>query len=117
LKKWRNETIPLLARPELGFPPEVQDKLLMSVIRENDSKVKQELRRIRRRLVTDAFVAAAAQLGKDVRETQPNTVIEAAITAIDERYAAEHPKPSPWKKIEVVGASEDFDLDDVDRKR
>jgi hypothetical protein len=117
LTKWRHETIPLLGRPELGFPPEVQERLLLGVIREDDLRVKQALKRQRRRLVTDAFVAAAAQMGADVRKIPDNAVIEDAIKAIDERYAAEHTKPSPWHRIEVVPASEDSEADGADRER
>jgi hypothetical protein len=97
-KTWKSETLPLLARPEIGFPPSVQKKL-MSGFRNAGASVRAGLRRARRRLVTDAFVAAGMQR-HIVEKIPPNEDIENMIGAIDRDYVNQHSEGSPWRNIE-----------------
>jgi hypothetical protein len=99
-KKWKEETLPLLARPELGFPPGIQRKLLAPVTKASDA-VKVELKRQRRRLATDALFAAGLQRG-DVNRMAEDDEVERVIDSIDKAYASLHPEPSPWREIEAV---------------
>lgn len=96
---WLHSTLPLLARPEIGFPPEVQKELLKGV---TTPKIKQDLKRARRRLVTDAFVAAEAQKGRTVQSLPDEKAIDGKIKEIDELYTKAHLEPSPWKDVEDV---------------
>lgn len=91
LEKWHHTTLPLLARPELGFPPDVQRRFLQSLAGAATS-VKQELRRQRRRFVTDAFVAARVQRGDAPGELPSDAVVRETIAAIDREYLAHHGK-------------------------
>ncbi|HEX9984427.1 MAG TPA: hypothetical protein VGF69_14285 [Thermoanaerobaculia bacterium] len=99
-KKWKEETLPLLARPELGFPPDIQSRLLVHVEGASDA-VKVELKRQRRRLATDALFAAGLQRG-DVNRMAEDDEVERVIDSIDKAYGSLHPKPSPWRMIEAV---------------
>jgi hypothetical protein len=99
-KKWKEETLPLLARPELGFPPDIQRRLLVHVEEASDA-VKVELKRQRRRLATDALFAAGLQRG-DVNRMAEDDEVERVIDSIDKAYASLHPKPSPWRVIEAA---------------
>jgi hypothetical protein len=105
-KKWQNEILPLLARPEIGFPPKVQEVLLRG--RENRIVVTEELRRLRRRWVTDAVVAAAMQHGKvtDASEIPSESEIDTLILKIDTIYEGSYSDlgPNRWKDIEVPGS-------------
>ena len=105
LDLWRHVTLPLLARPELGFPPEVQGRLLKWVV---TPQAKKNLIRDRQRLVTDAFVAAEAQRGRTVLGIPDNKVIEEKIGKIDDSYAKAHPEPSPWLGIVEASGEPDF---------
>jgi hypothetical protein len=99
-KKWKEETLPLLARPELGFPPDIQSRLLVHVEGASDA-VKVELKRQRRRLATDALFAAGLQRG-DVNRMAEDDEVERVIDSIDKAYGSLHPKASPWRMIEAV---------------
>lgn len=110
---WLHSTLPLLARPDLGFPPEVQEHLLAGV---TTIKTKQDLKKDRRRLVTDAFVAAEAQKGRTVRSIPENDTIEDKIRDIDKLYTKAQPKPSPWQKIEDVLDTPEAPLDNSEAK-
>lgn len=98
---WLFRTLPLLARPELGFPPKVQAVLLEHALK-GDIASKLFLKNQRRRLVTDAFVAAGIQQGRDVKILPKDTDIEDLIKSIDRRYGDVHPEPSPWIEIEAA---------------
>lgn len=84
-RRWYAETLPLLARPELGFPSEVQKKLLDRATIAN-AQVKSDLKNKRRRLVTDAFVAARAQKGFSTDELPKDEQVENLIGTIDRQY-------------------------------
>ena len=70
---WRTQTLPLLARPEIGLPPKIQRQLLKFVSSETDqqrrSRHRAWLMDQRERLVTDAIIAAG-----DERLTSPRGV-------------------------------------------
>jgi KAP-like P-loop domain-containing protein len=118
IKKWQMETLPLLARPELGLPPSVQNKLLRAPLKDAGTSVKEELQRQRRRLVTDAFVAAAMQRGTVVRTIPDDDEIEGMIKKIDKIYQGVHSEPSPWREIEEIPEPNQKTLehDKADRK-
>jgi hypothetical protein len=81
--RWGERTIPLLARPEIGLDPTVQKKLF------NHStltpQVIAELRDQRRKLATDAVIAA--QLRHNVKDDGPT---QDAVDAMLERIEAHH---------------------------
>lgn len=82
---WLRHTLPLLARPELGFPSEVQERLLSTL--PSDEAVKRELKRERRQLVTDAVVAAKMQRGERDWTIPTDPEIEEMIRKIDRDYS------------------------------
>jgi hypothetical protein len=99
--KWLRETLPLLARPELGFPPEVQDRLLAGILQKDgrlDEKMGEELRQNRRRGATDAKVAAAMQRNKVMLETPKEEEIKNMIETIDKVYSEGHDR-NPWLNL------------------
>jgi hypothetical protein len=102
--KWLTETLPLLARPELGFPLSVQNKLAKG-IRGSGLSVKEVLKAQRRRLVTDAFVAAAMQRGRVDQKYPEDPSIEDMIAKIDKIYEGVHSGLSPWKEIEKASVA------------
>ena len=67
--RWKRRTLPLLARPELGFTRKVQEHLLLAAPVEQS---KSDLIRERRRLIRDAFDAARAPM----RRPRRNKTIE-----------------------------------------
>jgi hypothetical protein len=90
-ERWLNEVLPLLARPELGFPPSVQEEFLKAWMA-GGGVGKNELKILRRRLVTDAYVAAAYQRGdsKAAFLLPTDEEIDAMISKIDRRYTDAH---------------------------
>jgi hypothetical protein len=103
-KRWISETLPLLARPELGFPPDVQTILLKGLQKKN----KLDLRRVRRRLATDAFVAMAMQQRSEVLTPLPkDDEIETALGTIDQIYSEGHESQNMWhEQIESPKSSQ-----------
>lgn len=93
---WNKRTLPLLARPELGFPPTVQGRLLRNV--SNDEEISL-LWEERRRFFTDAFFAAEAQDGKLSQNHPTDEKIEADIKAIDKAFARVHKGENAWAKL------------------
>lgn len=100
IRLWRQETLPLLARPELGFPLEVQRRLLSS-IEDSDTDRKKALRQQRERLVTDAFVAGAIQRGQPLKELPSDARVKQTMEEIDKRYREGNEGVNFWQ--EVVG--------------
>jgi hypothetical protein len=90
-KRWVNEILPLLARPELGFPPSVNE-IFLKAWKAAGGFGKDELKRLRRRLVTDAYVAAAYQRGDiDAVSVLPgDDDIDTIIRKIDATYEEVH---------------------------
>jgi hypothetical protein len=110
--RWLDSTLPLLARPELGFPPNVQELLLNLIDRSPEKEtIKRDLKDQRRRLVTDALVTAGMQrTGEDVALPSDEKV-EDLIAAVDREYEKGH-KTNWWatrietpKKAKVGKAS------------
>jgi hypothetical protein len=92
---WLTRTLPLLARPELGFPSKIQKRLLSKL--PADEALKQNLLRERRMLVTDAIVAARMQRGEVVSALPKDQDIEDVITRIDNEYAEGHNDENFWR--------------------
>lgn len=97
-KDWKNLTLPLLARPELGLPTEVQKKLLAGIGADEEAVVK-ELYRQRRRLVTDAVYAAAMQHGEVLTKLPDDNKVEEMIKVIDQVYMEGHEQENPWQTL------------------
>ena len=108
---WRTQSLPLLARPEVGLPPEVQCKLLKFVVSESDQqkklRQKEWLTDQRRRLITDAIIAAGDESGR--REANPeNTArVERMVATLENRYAADYKRASPWSKLIELSSPSD----------
>lgn len=82
--RWRRRTLPLLARPEIGFTPQVQKRLWDRY----DKQSLRELKRERRRLVRDAFDAVAAEHGGVPRGgADEEGLVDAVLSAIDRQYS------------------------------
>ena len=98
VQDWRTQTLPLLARPEIGLNPEAQRKLLKFVESERNPQIKKGqrewLKDQRRRLVTDAIIAAGEQEG--IREK--NAEDEERVQKIVEGFDRQH-KASPWCEV------------------
>jgi hypothetical protein len=87
--RWRRRTLPLLARPEIGFTPKVQKRLLAVASTKQSSK---GLIAERRRLVRDAFDAAAAEKGESATGgAEEDARVDAVLAAVDLQYAG-----APW---------------------
>ena len=97
---WRTQTLPLLARPELGLPRDVQHRLLRFVNSDADSQDRTRqhewLKAQRRRLVTDAIIAAEEEEGRRAEDAEN----EERVTRIVDKFEAQHRKTynesSPW---------------------
>ena len=90
--RWRRRTLPLLARPELGLSPEVQ---ILLISRMPSDAFAAELVSERRRLVRDAFDAAAIQRGSraGARAEKEEADVDRVLSAINDQYPE-----SPWRK-------------------
>jgi hypothetical protein len=94
-KFWRQRTLPLLARPELGLPVEVQHRLLTQA----DAGMDRDwLRDQRRRRVTDAIIAAADQRGVRAEGAENQMQAEQVVEVFDARHKKIHGADSPWWK-------------------
>jgi hypothetical protein len=94
LEIWKTVTLPLLARPEIGLPPDVQRHLLQYV--PNKISVKRKLRIQRRRLMTDAMFVAELQNRKVKNNLPAEEVVKQKIQYIDQRYEDLNDELSPW---------------------
>ena len=101
-RTWQTQTLPLLARPEIGLAPAVQNGLLQFVSGNNDQKDRDERRRWlrdqRRRLVTDAVIAAAGANGHRADNAEDAKQVEAIVQALNARYLAAYDNDCPWLK-------------------
>ena len=99
---WQTQTLPLLARPEIGLPPNVQSQLL-SLIHSDDPKVgrirREWLKEQRRRLVTDAIIAAGEEEGRPAKDAENTERVDRIVKKLNEQYLAAHGNVSPWLKI------------------
>jgi hypothetical protein len=99
-KRWRNDILPLMARPELGLPHAINNRLLKYVDGAEDISA---LKTQRRRLITDAIIAGAHQ----ERRPEPNNaedqeLVDGLADQYEELYRkAEGIESSAWcEKIE-----------------
>lgn len=90
-ERWRRRTLPLLARPEIGLTPQVQERLLAVSL----AQPSKELIAERRRLVRDAFDAVAAERGEGPSGgMEEEARVEAVLSAIDRQYEG-----APWYRF------------------
>ena len=97
---WRTQILPLLARPEIGLPPEVQCQLLQFVISETDPKKQNRqrewLKDQRRRLVTDAIIAAGDESRRREENPESTARVDRIVKQLEERHVVAHNENSPW---------------------
>jgi hypothetical protein len=104
--RWKKETIPLLARPEIGLPPHVQMIILKSAkLDDTDCRA---LHLQRRRLLTDAMHAGMMQQGAGDFGVTKDADIESLIQSIDKAYQDGHNNQNFWRDIvELSGRAAD----------
>jgi hypothetical protein len=98
--KYWTRRMQLLARPELGMPVEVQEHLLATVSREDAEWLWYQ----RRRLITDAIVAAADKAGIRVEGAEDDAEVNKLVTIFEKRDE-ELPDSPWWRKIEKPRAA------------
>ena len=102
---WRTQTLPLLARPELGLTPDVQTQLLQFVHENREDEGHDRrlrwLREQRKRLVTDAIVAAGEAEGHRVEDAENTERVERILEHVEERYTESNEGDCPWN--EAIG--------------
>jgi hypothetical protein len=115
---WRDRTLPLLARPEIGLSEDVQRKLLAARNTDKDPS----LAKIRRRLVRNAVLAFAAQRGRELPALAESKDVEGFIIEIEEDHMGKNNgRHSPWheeielKKDEAVDPDEAASIGESDR--
>jgi hypothetical protein len=97
-ENWRTLTLPLLARPEIGLSQRVQGKLLALV--KDNRKAVVRLRDQRRRLITDAILAAADEKGATVPIAESEGKVDDLIKEIEGRYLRTYKgRRSQWASI------------------
>ncbi len=101
--RWTHAMLPLLARPEIGLPLEVQALLLRLLPEsgtENEAltRIATSLERQRERLITDAIIAASVQVGSNDLDVKPDEDIKRAGKMIDDTYKQGHGGKNPWKR-------------------
>ena len=110
---WRTQTLPLLARPEIGLPPTVQRQLLG--FGESDADADRSvlemphewLRDQRRRLVTDAIIAAGEEEGGRAEDAENTERVEGIVTQLEAQHRAAHGSDSPWQvTVEALSRTE-----------
>lgn len=104
-RKWYNTTLPLLARPEIGFSPELQSRLLAGMDTGDQTAI-DYLRDQRRRHITDALVEAAAQRGEDVRPQPDAEQVDRAAHYIDRAFEKANEGKNRWSDI-IESAGQD----------
>ena len=100
---WRTQTLPLLARPEIGLPPELQTRLLSYVSEEiinyGRSDKLEWLKDQRRRLITDAIIAAGEQDGRRAENAENSKRVECIVGEFENQHCEVYGERSPWWKI------------------
>ncbi len=89
-KRWTTETLPLLARPEIGLHVSVQKRMLQLLDRLSDKDKAEAVRQLadqRRRLVTDAILTAA---NLDRRPPPEGAESEEKVEELIERFEERH---------------------------
>ena len=97
---WWTQTLPLLARPELGLHPAVQRRLLQ-VVRsgagsQDGNRQRQWLQAQRRRLVTDAIIAAEEEEGRRAEDAENEERVDRILKVFEQQHLNTHSKSSPW---------------------
>ena len=109
LQDWQTQTLPLLARPEIGLPREIQTHLLQFVSSEPDperrSRQLEWLMDQRERLITDAIIAAADEDGRREENPENTDRVRRIVLQCEKRYEAKNKSNSPWK--ETIGVPSD----------
>ena len=99
---WRTETLPLLARPEIGLPPRLQERLLEALESKGDSRVQERrrewLKAQRRRLITDAIIAAEEEEGRRAEDAENEKRVDRIVSVFEEQHLRTHGEPSPWRR-------------------
>ena len=97
---WRTRTLPLLARPEVGLPPIVQSYLLLFASSDADSqdrsRQREWLRAQRRRLVTDAIIAAEEEEGRRAEDAENEERVGRIVEGFEAQHRKTHGEESPW---------------------
>lgn len=91
--RWKGRILPLMARPELGLPVEIQKRLLKPMKERLDIDWLWDQRR---RLVTDAIVAAAELAGNPARDAENQQRAERATEVFENRHKKTYAHASPW---------------------
>ena len=100
---WRTQTLPLLARPEIGLPPPLQETLLShvnggtSVEGGHDQLV--WLKEQRRRLVTDAIIAAGEKEGRPAENAENEKRVDGIVKELEKQHKKVYEGVSPWWKV------------------
>jgi hypothetical protein len=98
-EQWLKRTLPLLARPELGLTPRLQDRLLQWV-RKASKEEKKWLRDERRRLITDSILTAADEGHRSKPEdANRSTTVESIIQKAEQRYLEINGGDPEWGKV------------------
>ena len=95
---WCTQTLPLLARPEIGLPPELQ-KILLSHVDCGTSEQLGWLKEQRRRLVTDAIIAAGEEEGRPAENAENETRVAGIVKELEKRHKGVHGDVSPWWNV------------------
>lgn len=91
---WLEGPLPLLARPEIGLSPSLQLRILNKSMQEQYSRT--DLRIQRRRLITDAIVAASEQEGSAAENPEAEGRVDQLVQAFDKHHEEIHGSASPW---------------------
>ena len=97
---WRTQTLPLLARPEIELDPNIQQQLLKFIESESDPQIKKVrrewLKEQRRRLVTDAIIAAGEQEGSRAENAEDEERVGRIVEGFEKQHRKTYDKDSPW---------------------
>ena len=100
---WRTQTLPLLARPEIGLPPRLQETLLSHVDGGTSVERRRDqlgwLKEQRRRLVTDAIIAAGEEEGRPAENAENETRVAGIVKELEKQHREVHGDVSPWWKV------------------
>ena len=100
---WRTQTLPLLARPEIGLPPRLQETLLSHVDGGTSVERRRDqlgwLKEQRRRLVTDAIIAAGEEEGRPAENAENETRVAGIVKELEKQHKGVHGDVSPWWKV------------------
>ena len=100
---WRTRTLPLLARPEIGLPPPLQKILLSHVDGGNCVDGRRDqlgwLQEQRRRLVTDAIIAAGEEESRPAENAENETRVDGIVKELEKQHREVHGDVSPWWRV------------------